>query len=79
MVLVDEYDKPLINLMFNDDNKINEEKINEIIKAQKIFYGTLKTYNNRGKVLAALAGQVKISKSSIYSGKKYNLIYFSFK
>ena len=77
VVLVDEFDKPIINLMFKDDD--NEEKINEIIEVQKLFYATLKTYNGRRQLIAALAGQVKISKSSIYSGKKYNLIYFSFK
>ncbi len=60
VVLVDEYDKPLLN---NIDNKDLQEKIRTELKA---FYGVLKTCDKQIK-MAFITGVTKFSKVSLFS------------
>ena len=59
-VLVDEYDKPLLN---NIDNKDLQDKIRAELKA---FYGVLKTCDDNIK-MAFITGVTKFSKVSLFS------------
>ena len=60
VVLVDEYDKPLLN---NIDNKTLQDKIRIELKA---FYGVLKTCDKKIK-MAFITGVTKFSKVSLFS------------
>ncbi len=60
VVLVDEYDKPLLN---NIDNKDLQDKIRTELKA---FYGVLKTCDDSIK-MAFITGVTKFSKVSLFS------------
>ncbi|MBO7565839.1 MAG: ATP-binding protein [Bacteroidales bacterium] len=60
VVLVDEYDKPLLN---NFDNKDLQDKIRIELKA---FYGVLKTCDDNIKI-AFITGVTKFSKVSLFS------------
>ncbi len=60
VVLVDEYDKPLINNILNDDLK------DEIRTVLKPFYGVLKTCDDNIKI-AFITGVTRFSKVSLFS------------
>ena len=60
VILVDEYDKPLLNNILNDDLK------DEIRKEMKTFYGVLKTCDDNIK-MAFITGVTKFSKVSLFS------------
>ena len=60
VILVDEYDKPLLN---NIDNKDLQDKIRTELKA---FYGVLKTCDKQIK-MAFITGVTKFSKVSLFS------------
>ncbi len=60
VILVDEYDKPLLNNMFNTDLQDN------IRKELKSFYGVLKTCDEQIK-MAFITGVTKFSKVSLFS------------
>ena len=60
VILVDEYDKPLLN------NIINTELQDLIRKELKAFYGVLKTYDEQIK-MAFITGVTKFSKVSLFS------------
>ena len=60
VVLVDEYDKPLLNNLFN-------EPLKELIRTElKAFYGVLKTCDDNIK-MAFITGVTKFSKVSLFS------------
>jgi hypothetical protein len=60
VILVDEYDKPLLN------NISNKELQDEIRKEMKAFYGVLKTCDENIKI-AFITGVTKFSKVSLFS------------
>ena len=60
VILVDEYDKPLLNNIFDEDLK------DEIRKELKAFYGVLKTCDKQIK-MAFITGVTKFSKVSLFS------------
>lgn len=60
VILVDEYDKPLLNNLFDENLK------DEIRKELKAFYGVLKTCDKQIK-MAFITGVTKFSKVSLFS------------
>ena len=60
VILVDEYDKPLLNNILNTE-------LQDLIRAElKAFYGVLKTYDGQIK-MAFITGVTKFSKVSLFS------------
>jgi len=75
VILIDEFDKPMVTLMNSTrlSNQEIEKQMEFLIEAQATFYSAIKGLCQEHIAVVVLAGQAKIAKTSIFSSNiKYS-------